>query len=180
MKSERVNRWLTLGANIGVLLGLVILIFEVRQNAALTRTELEINANNLLSQIEFSLATPHSVDAWVKSVRAPSDMSDQDIRLVEVHLVAVMQQWDTMFDMEDVGLVNRARVKSHIRNTAPFYFGSAHAKNWWRLQEPGWENTPMYEVAGPIIEEIDPDFLRKYLDASRLPTPTDPNGSATP
>ncbi len=29
---ERVNRWLTLAANFGVLLGLIMLIVEVRQN----------------------------------------------------------------------------------------------------------------------------------------------------
>ena len=32
MDSDRVNRWLTLGANIGVLIGIVLLVIEVRQN----------------------------------------------------------------------------------------------------------------------------------------------------
>ena len=171
---DQVNRWLSLAANFGVLLGLFILIFEVRQTASLTRTTIEIGANNSLSAIEFSLATPHSIDAWVTSVRAPHTMTDRDIRIVEAHLVAVMQQWDMLFEMENAGLVTRARITSHISNTAPFYFGSAHAKNWWRLQESGWENTAMYEVAGPIINAIDPNFLRDYLDASRLPPPNDP------
>lgn len=168
---DRLNRWLTLAANLGVLLGLIVLIVEVRQSAALARTELEINANNALSLTEYNLATPHNSAAWVKSVRAPWDMTDEEIRLVEAHLVAVMQQWDTLFDMEAIGLVSRARVRSHISNTAPYYFGSAHAKHWWHLQEPGWENTSMYVVAGPIINDLDENFLANYLDASRLPAP---------
>lgn len=168
MNFDRVNKWVTLGANIGVLLGLIILIIEVRQNASLSRAALEVDANNALSAIEFSLAMPHSTAAWVKSVRAPEAMTDEEIRLVEAHLVAVMQQWNIIFQLEDVGLANRTRVEKHIRNTAPYYFGSAHAKNWWRLQEQGWKDTSMYEVAGPIVDALDPDFLRNYLEASRI------------
>lgn len=113
---ERVNRWLSLGANFGVLLGLILLIVEVRQTATLTHTSIEVGTNDALSAIEFSLATPHSIDAWVKSVREPHSMTDMDIRLVEAHLVAVMQQWETLFDMEKARLVKRARVTSHISN----------------------------------------------------------------
>ncbi len=32
MNTDRLNRWLTLGANIGVLIGIVLLVIEVRQN----------------------------------------------------------------------------------------------------------------------------------------------------
>ena len=32
MDTDRLNRWLTLGANIGVLVGIILLVIEVRQN----------------------------------------------------------------------------------------------------------------------------------------------------
>lgn len=85
---DRLNRWLTLGANIGVVLGLIILIFEVRQNAVLTRTAMELQKNNALAQIELSF-TPETTAAWVKSIRAPEDLTDVELRLVEARLVAV-------------------------------------------------------------------------------------------
>jgi hypothetical protein len=34
MDSDRLNRWLTLGANIAVLFGLLALVFEIRTNTA--------------------------------------------------------------------------------------------------------------------------------------------------
>lgn len=170
--ADRVNRWLSLAANIGVVLGLFILIIEVRQNTTLSRLALETQSNEALTALEFELASPHGVNAWVASVRNPHEMTDQQIRLIESHLVAVMQHWDSYFDMEEAGLVTRDRVTSHIRNSAPFYFGSAHAKNWWHLQKPGWETTAMYEVAGPIIDSLDPDFILDNLNASRLPPPS--------
>lgn len=172
MNFDKINKWLTLGANIGVVLGLIILIIEVRQNASLTRATLESAKNDQLANIELSLASPAVAAAWTKSIRAPHTMTDDEIRLVEGFLAAVMLQWDNMFQIEAIGLSSRARTVSHIENSAPYYFGSAYGQNWWRLQKPGWEGTPMMEVAGPIVEGLDQEFTQKYLDASRLPPPT--------
>jgi len=166
--AERISRWLTLGANLGVVLGLIILIVEIRQNAALTRADMESRRNDVLMQIELSLADPAIGAAWIKSIRAPETMTDLDIRTVESHLVALMLQWDYMFNMEKSGLVSRAEARLHIQNTAPFYFGSAHAKNWWGWQEAGWNGTPMYEMADPIIKSLDENFMLNYLNGSRL------------
>ncbi len=40
MDADRVNRWLTLVANLGVLIGLFLLVFEIRQNTDLMRAQI--------------------------------------------------------------------------------------------------------------------------------------------
>ncbi len=40
MKTERLNSWLSLGANVGVLIGLILLVFELRQNSDLMRAQM--------------------------------------------------------------------------------------------------------------------------------------------
>lgn len=167
-KFDRINRWLTLGANIGVVLGLIILIVEVRQNASLTRAAMEADKNAMLANIELSMAAPTTAEAWAKSVRTPEKLTDAEIRILEAHLVAVMLQWDQLFQMQSIGLVPKERVEQHIYSTAPFYFGSAFAKNWWRSEKRGWEGTQMMSVAGPVVERLDERFLEKRLNRIRL------------
>ncbi len=41
LNANRLNRWLTLGANLGVLVGLILLIVEIEQNSDLVRAEIE-------------------------------------------------------------------------------------------------------------------------------------------
>ena len=41
LDTDRLNRWLTLGANFGVLCGLILLVFEINQNSELTRVQIE-------------------------------------------------------------------------------------------------------------------------------------------
>jgi hypothetical protein len=40
MDSDRINRWLTLGANVGVLVGIILLVLELNQNSVLMRAQI--------------------------------------------------------------------------------------------------------------------------------------------
>ena len=178
-RTESLNQWLALGANIGVLLGLIILIVEVRQNAALSRAAMELQKNNVLAEIEFNIARPEISEVWIKSIRHPEDLTDSEIRTMDGILAALMLQWEHRFQMETAGLARREDARQHVVNAAPYYFGSRFAKHWWSFQASGWEGTPMMDVAGPIVEATDENFLADYLDKLKL-LPNGPPAETAP
>ena len=47
MDSDKINKWLTLGANLGVLVGIFLLVLEINQNTLLMRAQ---NFNDRTSQ----------------------------------------------------------------------------------------------------------------------------------
>ena len=55
MNTEYLNKWLALGANVAVLAGIGLLIFELQQNReiirAQTRSQISSELTNLLSQV---------------------------------------------------------------------------------------------------------------------------------
>ena len=50
MESDRTNRWLTLVANIGVLIGLILLVIEIRQSNLLALAGIEQTRSDSLLQ----------------------------------------------------------------------------------------------------------------------------------
>ncbi len=54
MDTDRLNRWLSLGANVGVLIGILLLVVELGQSRAMmraqTRNELSNNVVNMLNE----------------------------------------------------------------------------------------------------------------------------------
>ena len=54
MESDKVNRWLTLGANIGVLIGIILLIVELDQNREMIRAQ---TRNDISQQLANRLLT---------------------------------------------------------------------------------------------------------------------------
>jgi hypothetical protein len=81
MDSDRLNRWLTLGANLGVVIGIVFLAFELRQNSAL----LEAEAGRELTQNQISLynemlASPEFTEFLAKLKRGEELTDSEKIR----------------------------------------------------------------------------------------------------
>jgi hypothetical protein len=61
MDSDRLNRWLTLGANLGVLVGIVVLIAEIAQNTEMMRAQMaQERANQIVQKMDANI---HS-DYW--------------------------------------------------------------------------------------------------------------------
>ena len=61
MNSDQINKWLTLGANLGVLAGIILILIELDQNADLMRAQMvQERANHLVQKYD---AIIHS-DYW--------------------------------------------------------------------------------------------------------------------
>ena len=85
MKADAINRWLTLGANLGVLVGIFLLIAELNQNSTLMRAQIfndraghgialftSIAESSELSEIDGLLAEsgfPENADVYSKLTR---------------------------------------------------------------------------------------------------------------
>ena len=65
MKAEAINRWLALGANLGVLVGIFLLIAELNQNSTLMRAQI------------FNDRAGHGIDQFT-SIAESSELSEID------------------------------------------------------------------------------------------------------
>jgi hypothetical protein len=89
MNADSVNRWLTLSANIGVLIGLILLIIELDQNSDLVRAQIhqsrsDAHVGHRLDDSE----DEHMPTIWIKLRENgyPSDTSSVDVLTpIELH-----------------------------------------------------------------------------------------------
>jgi hypothetical protein len=167
-KVDRINRWLTLGANFGVVLGLILIIFDLRQNAAINLTAMEMQANAELNQIEFIISQPDIARIWMTSVNSPEVLTDAELRVMDGLLVALLLQMDQRFQMAKSGVGTYERAREHVANTVPFYFGSRFGKQWWTKQTAGWDGAELIKVGTPIINDLDENYYADYIDSIRV------------
>ncbi len=82
MKADSINRWLTLGANIGVVIGLILLIVELNQNSNLVRAQIhQARSDNYESFMLDMADTEFLLPAYEKFSAAggPADVSALDV-----------------------------------------------------------------------------------------------------
>ena len=88
MNSEKLNRWLTLLANIGVVIGLALLIYELRLSQNLAETEAAVRRLDQIQVAQVELATSEFLAAI--RVKAQSEGVES---LTSVELFK-LQQWE--------------------------------------------------------------------------------------
>jgi hypothetical protein len=134
MNADRVNRWLTLGANIGVVIGLMLLIFELNQNSDLVRAQIhQARSDNWVSnRIDFA-DSEFLLPAYDKFIRAggPLDptaidgLDPTESARVTRYATALMGDYDNLFYQYQQGYLDesyyRSRVESGIRRWAPLW-----------------------------------------------------------
>jgi hypothetical protein len=82
MNSDRLNRWMTLGANVAVLAGIIFLASEMQQNTVATELEAASNFQNNFSQIELFIAgSPEFAELLNKGREGEELTSTEQLRL---------------------------------------------------------------------------------------------------
>lgn len=111
MESGKVHHWLTLGANIGVLLGIILLVVELNQNRDMIRSQTRNEISQHLSNRMTSLATNERLAAAVRRGRDGGELTDDEEFQVYLYLVANFRDWENihyqyrngMFDEQEYG-----------------------------------------------------------------------------
>jgi len=136
LKSDRLSRWLTLGANIGVLIGIVLILMELDQNAELMRAQLtQARADNVLATYREQMLSPEwlalrakrsdasSVEEWLDSLNPTEYEAARYYALHEFHSLRIQFEHhkDGLID-EDIWQSSAIGQAERLVETLP-YFG---------------------------------------------------------
>lgn len=86
MDFVKLNRWLQVSANIGIVLGLVLVGFQLKQNSELARIQLLYEESNRAIELETEVVGERAAEVWAKSIQAPEDLTLAEIRIMEALL----------------------------------------------------------------------------------------------
>ncbi len=118
MKMEKVNSSLALGANLGILVGLIVLIVELNQNTDHLKLQLmdQVNARQFEHNSMFIVENPASVIE--KSLIEPENITYTEFRVLDAYLVNILSIWEDRFFLYQAGLVDSAFWKTKIEQDA--------------------------------------------------------------
>jgi hypothetical protein len=79
MNADNVNKWLTLSANIGVVIGLVLLIVEIGQNTEMMRTQINQSRTDTAISEQQAVFNSDHVPAVIAKIRREEKLSDEEM-----------------------------------------------------------------------------------------------------
>ena len=92
MDTDKVNRGLTLAANVGVLGGLILVAFQINQNTEITKAQLANDYYLADMQLELAMMGENPANSWTKAIYTPNDLTKEDAAVVDRNFNYVLVQ----------------------------------------------------------------------------------------
>ena len=138
MKSKKVNSWLSLGANLGVVLGLVLLIIEIGQNTEMMRAQInQMRADSAVSH-QHSIYNSDYIPSIIDKVRSEEELSVQDVIRYRTYFRAFNRAQDNNLWQYNQGYLGE-NIPMSIRGGVRFVVGgSEFTIGVWDSQKHGY------------------------------------------
>ena len=168
---DKLNNWLTLLANIGVIAGIIFLAIEVQQN-----TRAQENASRLESTRVFTdwyttvMEDPDLVALWAKGNLKPLELTPPEIDRFMWMLSSIGSRIEEAFTQYEAGLLDQ-EIWAEYRAVMASFLHNPLAKYWWDQRispftnrfrkeiEAAVQDTPSWKLPTPI-QESEPNDLQ--------------------
>ena len=162
MNVDRATGWIALGANLGVVGGLVLLAMELRQNTQVVRAEAITSRLAGHISAETAFMGEDTAAAMARALATPDEVTDVDILRLWAYLnVAVMsvEQTHTMYEL---GLATEEDRRAGIQS-AGAWLTFPLGQIWWEEMKSGMSQELVADIDAVIA--ADPDMLQRTFEA---------------
>lgn len=138
MRSGQINSWLTLVANIGVILGLILVAYELRQNSELMRVQInQARADSAMASNEHSFNSSFIPPILVKAWRGDDLSAEERIRFTD-YFRAMNRNQDNVLGQYDAGMLGENTPRSIVTFACQFIGTSEASQAAWEYTKDGY------------------------------------------
>ena len=168
MQNSKLNDWVQIFATIGVLIGLLLVYLEIRQNNELTNAEARVQ--RLVSWEEFTRfeVETNIRELVVKSVESPEELTDAEILMLDSWLWNIVSIYQQGIAMQQFGLADDQT--PDLEDAARFYFNNRFGRAWFEVNRRSISiPTPEFvEVVSRTLDGLQVQEEFWYLDQIKL------------
>jgi hypothetical protein len=140
MTAEKINTWLSLGANIGVVIGLGIVIFEINQNTEMMQSQINQSRTDTAISEQQAVYNSDYMPALIVKINKGEQLSDEESVRFEAHFRAFNRNMDNQFWQYNQGLLGDNIIRSINGASRLFVAGNSQRLEYWDRQKYSYTN----------------------------------------
>jgi hypothetical protein len=131
MSYGKLTDWLQISANIGIVVGLVLVGVQLQQNSDLLKTQLMYEESYRATELETQVIGENAAVVWAKSITDAKSMSLAEQRIMEAILWSFVEQLRGTRMLAELGLLEDADWRARVNSDAAFYLDNEYGMAWW-------------------------------------------------
>ena len=128
---EKLNHWLTLLANIGVIAGIIFLAVEINQNTDMMRAQTRSAVTGSIITLLQMERDPH-VMSGRRKVSIGEDLTFEESYFLDNMANATFRQWENSFYQHKAGLFEEAEYLAEVQVGKEMMLEAPMAEHWQR------------------------------------------------
>jgi len=162
VNSDKLGRWLTFAANLGVIAGLILVAVQINQNTAITKAQVANEYYIADMTLELAMMGENPADSFTKAVYAPDEITTADAVVLDRYFNYGMVQIQRLQKMDELGMAYEGW---HERvNYLRWHFGNEIGRRWWNQVKDGYSDE-FREYVDKILTEDSLSENREMIDA---------------
>jgi hypothetical protein len=118
-------------ANVGIVVGLILVILQMDQNEKLLRVQLLNQYSDSYIAADTTFAGENLPLSWQKSIQQPENLTLAEMRILEPQTFSPLMRWLNLYNLAEAGILDESVWKSEVSTDVGFYFGTPYGRAWW-------------------------------------------------
>lgn len=153
MTADRLNRWLTLGANVGVLVGIVLVILELDQNRDMMRAQIRHElAMGIVDLLQVPAGNPQLASV-LQRARAGAELTPEESFQFELRTNALFRYWEDVHYQYRLGLYDEIEFERQRDAWRASLAGFGRAVAYWCGVRPLYSPEFAAEIDGLLAND---------------------------
>lgn len=127
MNLDKLNKWLTLAANIGVIAGIVLLALEIKQNNELLSSQARMFGEQNRMRDEIAIMENAALRAVLTKKNQMEDLTAEEELLYRVFQSTVLNSWQATWYEYRAGFIE---IDGHVRRWRDMYWHQEYGERW--------------------------------------------------
>ena len=164
INKEKIARYSAGLANVAVLLGLMLVAYELRQNTDQLSLELEWQINQKMFENNRDLQNEYTASIYAKSITNGDELTFDEFVVATGIITNLLNIWEDRFFLYQHGLIEDSEWKQFIDEDIGFTLGNTFAQRFWHATKVIFPGEMVTYVDTKLPEVDDTSTYQWWLD----------------
>jgi hypothetical protein len=104
MEQSRINHWLTVGTNVAVLFGIILLVYELQQNREMMRAQTRNEISSKITEMHMTIASTPQLAETLARAESGAELSPGERQQFLYRNLAMYRYWENVHYQYRLGL----------------------------------------------------------------------------
>ena len=164
MNNSKLANWLQITANVGIVVGLLLVGVQLKQNSDLLKTQLLYEESRRAVDLETLVVGENGAEVWANSISDAKNLSLPEQRIMEALLWSFVEQLRSTRLLAELGLLEEEEWRLRVKSESAFFLANEYGRAWWTNYSSGNSSLPddLILAVNSRLSEADTNFTADY------------------